>query len=339
MRLTTRFPLERLARIDQELRRGSWPNANSLAVDLEVTPRTIQRDIQFLRDSLHAPIIYDAVRHGYRYTETDFRLPFFRITEGEYLALFLAERLLQAYGDTPVAGDLARFFGKIKVMLPETVTLDPHHLADCFSARPSTQSLGDAKQLQSILEAIDSGRQLELVYWTASRDCTCRRVVDPYHLASIDGEWFLIGYCHLREDMRTFSPGRIRSVRLTGTMFERPADFRIAEFLDGGFRKLQGGGPAQIVRLRFSPSIAPLIRDRTWHKSQTATRQPDGSVIVSFRIAHLLEVKRWALSWGSDCEVLEPEELRQEVTRDLRKSLKKAESSHSGKAPHTSGPT
>lgn len=95
MRLSTRLPLERLAKIDQELRQGYWPNATSLAAALEVTTRTILRDIEFLRLNLKAPIAYDASHHGYYYTEADFRLPFFRISEGEYLALFLGERLMQ----------------------------------------------------------------------------------------------------------------------------------------------------------------------------------------------------------------------------------------------------
>jgi len=209
----------------------------------------------------------------------------------------------------------------VKAMLPDTVTPEPQHLAESFSARPSTQSLGDAKQFQALITAIDKKQQLELVYWTASRDETCRRVVEPYHLASIDGEWFLIAYCHLREDIRTFSPGRIRSLKQTGETFNRPADFRIADYLDGGFRKVRGAGRAQTVRLRFAPAIAPLIRERTWHSSQTITNEPDGGVILTLKLTHLLEIKRWAMSWGAECEVLQPEELRQEIFREMRLSL------------------
>ncbi|MEI7687589.1 MAG: WYL domain-containing protein [Planctomycetota bacterium] len=338
MRLSTRFPLERLVKIDQELRQGYWPNATSLAAALEVATRTILRDIEFMRLNLKAPIAYDAVHHGYFYTEADFRLPFFRISEGEYLALFLGERLLQAFGETPVAADLARFFAKVQAMLPESVTLDPQHLAESFSARPSTQALGDAQQFQALVTAIDRKQQLELVYWTASRDETCRRVVDPYHLASIDGEWFMIGYCHLREDVRTFSPGRIREMKPTGDSFDRPADFRIADYLDGGFRKIRGGGPPQKVRLRFSPALAPLIRERTWHVSQSLHDEHDGSVILTLKLTHLLEIKRWAMSWGSECEVLEPEELRQEIVRDLHQALRQLAASHPNPTAERSSP-
>lgn len=206
-------------------------------------------------------------------------------------------------------------------MLPDTVTLDPQHLTESFSARPSTQSLGDAQQFHKLVTAIDRKQQLELVYWTASRDETCRRVVDPYHLASIDGEWFLVAYCHLREDTRTFSPARIRSLKPTGVTFDRPADFRIAEYLDAGFRKIRGSGSPQTVRLRFSRAIAPLIRERTWHTSQSLTEQPDGGTILTFTLTHLLEIKRWAMSWGKDCEVIEPAELRKSIAAEFRQAI------------------
>jgi proteasome accessory factor B len=110
MRVTCRPPLERFAFIDQALRSQKWPNAHKLARALEVTVRTIRRDLQFLRDRLHAPIAYDAVRHGFYYTDEHFSLPGLAISEGEYLALFLAERLLQQYRGTSFAPDITRFF-------------------------------------------------------------------------------------------------------------------------------------------------------------------------------------------------------------------------------------
>jgi predicted DNA-binding transcriptional regulator YafY len=83
-------------------------------------------------------------------------------------------------------------------------------------------------------------RQVEVVYWSASRDEQSRRVIDPYHLTSVQGDWFLVAYCHLREDVRMFAPARIRSLRQTGERFERPIDFRIGDYLHASFRSKRG---------------------------------------------------------------------------------------------------
>jgi hypothetical protein len=96
----SRCPLARIAAIDRAIRGGGWPNASTLARELEVSPRTVQRDIIFLRDRLQAPLEFDGHRHGYCYTREDFRLPFFQLSEGELVGLFLAERLLQQYRGT-----------------------------------------------------------------------------------------------------------------------------------------------------------------------------------------------------------------------------------------------
>ena len=77
MRVSTRPAFRRLQAIDSAVSRRVWPNARTLARELEVTPRTIQRDIEFLRDQLHAPLKFDSVRNGYYYTDPSYRLSYF----------------------------------------------------------------------------------------------------------------------------------------------------------------------------------------------------------------------------------------------------------------------
>jgi predicted DNA-binding transcriptional regulator YafY len=113
LRTSTRFPLERIAAFDRAVRAGEYPNAGTVAKRLEVSRRTLQRDIEFLRDRLGAPLIFDPRRQGYAYSDPSFRLPEVPMTEGELLALALAERVLRQYRGTPYAPDLARAFGKV----------------------------------------------------------------------------------------------------------------------------------------------------------------------------------------------------------------------------------
>jgi len=141
-----RHVLVRLVRIDGELRSRRWPNASTLAKLLEVNERTIHRDIDCLRDQLGAPIEYDSSRHGYYYREESYRLALPQVTEGECLALFLAERLLEQYKGSPLADDLQRLFHKITVLLPDVMSLDPAHLAQAYSIRAQPTDGGEAER-------------------------------------------------------------------------------------------------------------------------------------------------------------------------------------------------
>jgi predicted DNA-binding transcriptional regulator YafY len=321
METAARPPLRRLAALDRMIRAGSYPNARTAAAALEVHPRTVHRDLEFLRDSWGAPVEYCPVRHGFYYRDADYALPLLRLSEGELVALFLAERVMQQYRGTPYASDLATAFRKLTDQLPETVTVDLSHLGGDYSVRGPGAGAADARLFRRVARAVREGRRLELVYWTASRDAVGRRVVDPYHLASIAGDWYLVAYCHLREEVRMFAPGRIRSARETGERFERPAGFRIEDYLDGSFRAVRGDGRPRRVRLLFAASAARYVGERQWHPSQRLRFRKDGRLELTLRLGDLEEVTRWVLGYGAACEVLEPPELRERVRAELREAL------------------
>ena len=266
-----------------------------------------------------APVDFSHRHNGFYYRDPDYALPLLRLSEGELVALFLAERLMQGYRGTPFAKDIATAFSKITAALPEQVSIDLNTLDDALSIRAMPARSVEIKIVRRLVRAVRAGQQVELVYWSASRNATCRRVVDPYHLASVQGDWYLIGYCHLREEIRMFVPGRIRELRETGEHFQRPADFHIGEYLDASFRAMRGSAAAQRVRLRFSSEAARYIREKIWHPSQKVQERKDGSLVLTLRVNHLLEVRRWAMGWGSECEVLEPVELRREVSAELER--------------------
>ena len=91
----SRPPLERMMRIHQAIASGKYPNASTLAREIEVVPKTIHRDIEFMRDRLQLPLAYDDRRYGYYYTEEVSGFPTLQITEGELVALLIEEKALQ----------------------------------------------------------------------------------------------------------------------------------------------------------------------------------------------------------------------------------------------------
>jgi hypothetical protein len=138
MKIAAGFSLERIAAFDKAARAGEYPNARTIARALEVGPRTVQRDVEFMRDRPGAPLAFDPRRNGYYYAEPDYRLPLMSLTEGELVAFFLAERALQQYQQyrgTPYAADLARAFRKVTLGLSDRVTVDLDHLGDLHPFR------------------------------------------------------------------------------------------------------------------------------------------------------------------------------------------------------------
>src|SRR5262245_28730396 len=89
--LHSRPPLERMLRIHQAIESGRFPNMPTLARELEVSTKSIQRDLEFMRDRLGLPLAFDCMRNGYHYTEHVSSFPTMQITEGEMAALVIAE--------------------------------------------------------------------------------------------------------------------------------------------------------------------------------------------------------------------------------------------------------
>ena len=155
-----------------------------------------------------------------------------------------------------------------------------------------------------------------MVYWTAARDETTERMVDPYHLALIGDSWYLIGYCHWRREVLTFATARVRSARLTEEAFKHPAISGSRTIWQAVFACFVARRRHWVV-LRFGREVAGRVKEKIWHTSQKTETAGDGGLIVRFQVSDLREVLGWALSWGADCEVLEPGEFREMMKREV----------------------
>ncbi|MBI1348161.1 WYL domain-containing protein [bacterium] len=322
---STKPPLRRFLVIDRELRAKTYPTAERLAELTETNAKTIRRDIQFLQDEYHAPIEFHHAKHGWEYTCPTYRLPAVLITEGELVSVFLAAQVLPQVQGTPYAADLERAIRKITELLPDEISVHWETIEQAHSFRQSVTTLHDFDLFRQLADAVLHRQQLRIRYWTASREEECERVIDPWHLACIDGAWYVIAWCHRRQARRMFAPSRIRELTGTGETFVVPEDFRIAEFFDGTFRVVTDSSqPLQRVRLRFAPSAAKYIREKVWHLSQKLQTAADGSVIVEFHLRNLLEIRRFVMSWGSECTVLDPAELRADIHREAQAMLEQS---------------
>ncbi len=308
----TRPPMERMVRIHQAIQSGCLPNATKLAQELEVSTKSIHRDLEFMRDRLDLPIAYDAKRYGYYYTEEVGGFPTLQITEGELFAMLVAEKALQQYRGTNFERPLISAFKKISASLPDTISLNIADWEQSISFHTSAVPKLDLEVFDQLAKAVSRHQRLILQYRKPGQKKADARTVDPYHVANVNGEWFLFAYCHLRKDVRTFAPARILAVEVTEERFPRPTDFSVEKRLQDSFGVHSGKGD-YTVRIRFNEKVADYIREKQWHPSQELKEHRNGDVEIKMHLSSLFEIQRWILGWGADARVLEPKELARNV--------------------------
>jgi predicted DNA-binding transcriptional regulator YafY len=316
---SSRPPLERMLRIHRALQAGTFPNANRLAREVEVSSKTIHRDIEFMRDRLNLPVEFDARRNGYFYHGEVSAFPTMQITEGEIFALVVAEKALQQYRGTSFEKPLLSAIQKMEQALPDTISLNFADIEQTISFRTRAEPILDLQIFDTLARAVAGRQQLELAYRKPGHSIE-KRMVDPYHLANINGEWFLFAYDHARKDIRTFVPARIQSARATGGTFIRTAKFSLEQRLRDSFGVHSGKGEFAVV-IRFNPRAADYIREKKWHESQELRDMKDGGVELCLKLSSLAEIERWVLSWGGDAKVLKPRELAESVRAAAQKIL------------------
>ena len=310
----SRPPLERMLRIHGELRRGALVNCTKLVKSLEVSRKTIVRDIAFMRDRLDLPIEFDAQISAYRYTQPVNAFPTVNVTEGELLALLVAQRALEQYRGTPFHRQLEIAFGKLAGGLRDKISFSP---ADELRA-VSFKNIGLGKTDLAVFNAL-SGAVLrhEAVAFDYRKPGDAKkssRRVRPYHLANRENSWYLIGFDLEREALRTYALPRIGAVTVTKERFTRPADFSPEKFFASALGVLGGEGNFGVV-IRFAATVAERVREREWHESQEMRELPGGGLELKLRLGALLEVEQWVLGWGAAAEVVGPPELRASVRK------------------------
>lgn len=314
----TKSQFNRLMALDQAIRTGAYPNCLTFSAQWEVAQKTIQRDIEYLRDALGAPIEYDRDKKGYYYTDTTWFLPAMSLTEGDLFYLLLASKVVEQYRGTPVADHVEQVFRKVAEHLPDAISLKPEWVFGHFSFTSPPSKPVDVGIWETVVRGLLHRRSVRIVYRAMTAKAGKDRVIDPYHMANLQGEWYLFAWCHRERMIIQFAVPRIRSAVLVDGTFEIPKDFNPAKLLENTFGRFVLADKVQTVRLRFDKEVAPWVLERQWSPRQKAIKRKDGAVELSFPAAGLFEVFRWVLSWGHHVKVLEPGELREMVEDEIR---------------------
>jgi predicted DNA-binding transcriptional regulator YafY len=314
----TKTQFSRLLELDQRIRNKEYPNCLTFCEEWEVSQKTVQRDIDYLRDMLGAPIEYDRDRKGFYYTNQNWFLPSLSMSEGDLLAVLIGARALEAYRGTPAAKDLERVFTKLAEMLPDKLSFKPELLFTRFTFTSPPSKPIDEKIWVQIVRGLMNQRSVKIVYRSMEAKETKEREIDPYHIANLAGEWYVFARCHLSDQLTQFSVPRIQKATLLEKTFKLPNDFDPEKLLATTFGRFALGDKVHEVRLLFDKEIAPWVLERQWQPKQKIQKRANGDIELSFKVTGLFEVFRWVLAWGHNCKVLAPAELKKWVKDEVR---------------------
>lgn len=287
--------------------------ARSLPPDYACHSRTIRRDLEAL--SVCFPLYTDRAdgRARWKLVEGFSRAPAVQFSATELMALVFTRDLARPLEGTPIKESLDSAFAKAAAVLPVQAEEYVQNLQGWFSAgNGSYKRYQEHRQtIDELARAITRHRTVEMRYYTASRDRTTRRKVDPYHIRYAAGALYLIGYCHLRSDVRMFAVDRIRSLTITTHPCQMPLGFDVEEYVRDALSVMRG---RQIeVELRFDRKTSAWAKDRIWHPSQQAKIGRGGRLRLVLRVADTPELVGWILSFGPGVRVVRPESLAKQV--------------------------
>lgn len=304
----SRPPMARMMRIHDLIKDGGHPNCTSLALEFEVSSKTVMRDLEFMRDQLQLPIEYDALQRGFRYTKPVSAFPRISMSEGEIVALLVAQKSLEQYKGTVFEKPLRSAFEKMSSNLEGEGMFSFRELEDAISFRPVGHAVQELKIFDVLSRAVLGHRVVEFDYHKLNGKKSERRRVEPYHLGCIDNVWYLIGHDLVRDKKRTFALGRLSQPKMLNKIFTPKKDFSVAEMFASSFSAFETPKPSRVV-IRLDAFAARLASERVWHPSQRMKDLPGGGAVLTLEVGLAPDLENWILGWGMHAKVLEPSEL------------------------------
>jgi len=293
---------------------------------LEVSKATFKRDLEYLRDRLGAPIVWDAEASGYRLdiksNQQIHPLPGLWLNEGEVFALLTGIELLGAIEPAPLIGTQIK---PIRERLEKILELGQYSTAD-IRQRIRLVTMGSRQTssefFQVIAHALLSRKRLKLKHFGRLDAKITEREVSPQRLVYYRDNWYLDAFCHLRDDIRSFAVDAIeRADEIDKSAVSVDEEVLTTEF-DAGYG-IFSGGTTKIAILKFSPFRARWVAREQWHKDQQGTLQADGSYLLEVPYFDDRELMHDILRQGSQVDVLGPEELKIRVKQELQTMLSK----------------
>lgn len=310
---------ERLAVIMSRLEEKEMVTAEELALALGTSRRTVYRYIEDLKDRGLPVEACPGSNGGFRLSHNNPNLTR-ALSQQEVLSLMLAGLAVAEHNLLPNNDSLETGLNKIRDSLAAEEWSQIQEKLPNISLMVGKLYDEDevAGRLEAISAAIHGCKTLSVNYSSFSSNRTEVRLLDPYHLLFQGGAWYVVGYCRLRREIRTFRVDRISDLEVSGSTFARNPGFNLNAYLGASWGIMRGERCR--VEVKFFPPVSRYICEGHWHSSQHLDQLEDGSVLFSATVDGLDEIKRWILSFGSGALVVAPAELKEAVLAEHRQA-------------------
>ena len=310
---------ERFYKIDQLLqsrRPGVVPIATFLE-ELDVSLATFKRDLEYMRERLFAPIVWDREQNGYRFESAEaadghpYQLPGLWFNPTEAQALLTMEHLVERLEPSLLGPHLEPLKVRLRALLSSG-----EHSADQVRQRIRVMTFGarkhEPKHFSLIASAVLSRQRLKITYYNRTNDQETTREVSPQRLVYYRANWYLDAWCHLRSDIRSFALDATRDAALANGKVKDVSEDDLNAVLAAGYG-IFAGKKVEWATLRFTPQRARYVAMEQWHSRQKARWEKDGAYVLEVPYSAQGELVMDVLRFGPDVEVLSPPSLREAI--------------------------
>lgn len=315
---------ERLYRIEALIRSRGLVSFQTLRDELEVSPATLKRDLEYLRHRMGAPIEYDRGLNGYRFGSEvhaggRHELPGLWFNESELYSLLTAQQLLAGLDtDGLLSRHLQPLLDRIHDLLARG---QGDEAAEQLTQRIKVVSAWRRPVPSRFFERVSTGllqrRRVHLRYLTRGRGEVSERDVSPQRLVHYRNTWYLDAWCHRAEALRRFALDAIQEAHVLDAAAKPMPLKRVQAEMDAGYGIYAGATP-QWARLLFNPQAAQWASREEWHPQQQGRALPDGSFELRLPYVDANELAMDVLRQGAEVQVLEPPELVELVRSRLQ---------------------
>lgn len=320
---------ERFYRIDQLLNEQRCLSFEAIQEALGISRATLRRDMQYLRDRLNAPIVYDRLGGGYRFARDEspagqtsgpkYELPGLWFNASEIYALLMMQQLLNTVQPGLLGPHIAPLQSRLSALLGSQQNR-PEDIEDRIRIVHTAQRTPEPANFELIASALLKRQRLKLQHWHRGRDETTMREISPQRLVFYRGNWYLDAWCHLRKDLRSFAVETLSEV----VLLDKKARDVAADVLDSRVQNgygIFGGERTQWAQLRFSSARARWVASEQWHPDQRGNVLPDGRYQLDIPYSIETELVMDILRHMPEVEVIGPQVLREKVRAKLEAAL------------------
>jgi predicted DNA-binding transcriptional regulator YafY len=317
---------ERFYKIDQMISDRKVVSFDALREALEVSPATLKRDLQYLRDRLNAPILWDRDAGGYRYEKNDapagsqFELPGLWFNSSEIHALLTMQHLLATLDEGGLLGPhIQPLMARLNGLLGAA-----DGAAEEIRKRVRIIGVGARRMQLHHFEKVGSAllhrKRLFITYRARGRNEVTEREVSPQRLVHYRENWYLDAWCHMRRELRSFAVDSILKADLLETPAKDVSEKTLDAVLGSGYG-IFSGKKVQWAKLRFTPERARWVAYEQWHPRQKGGFEADGNYVLEIPYSDDRELVMDILKHGPEVEVLAPQPLRRRLAELLRDAV------------------